>query len=426
MLKRLSGFFAIGLLLLSSLPLVAQNENTSSPYSRFGLGDIHPYSFGRFAAMGGASIGSRHNVQINTSNPASYSSIDSLSFVFEFGTDARLSDFKSGENNFKTNDVNFRYFAFSFPITHWSAASMGVLPFSDKGYEVFYQEDNTELGRIGYNYSGSGSISKAFLGFGVDLSKSISVGANIYYLFGRQSQNNSILFFDDASTYDYTESERTRVRDLAYQLGIQYNIPLKNDKFLTIGGTFENKPKFTAFHDLIRQNILQTSEGIITQNLDSIVDDRSTIQLPTSFGIGLSLAKPNKYEINADYYHSKWSEAKFFGSTLPELTDQSRFALGFEFIPDVTSLRNYLKKIKYRAGLHYEKSYLKIDNQQINEFGMSFGFGLPLNRSKSTINLAAEFGRRGTTSNGLIRENYTKLSVYLNLHDTWFFQRKFD
>ncbi len=426
MLKRLNGFFVLGLLLVSSLFSFAQNENTSSPYSRFGLGDIQPYSFGRFAAMGGASIGSRHNIQINTSNPASYSSIDSLTFIFEFGADGRFSDFKSGDSKFTSSDVNFRYFALSWPITDRVATSMGVLPYSDKGYEILYEENSTEFGRAVHSYAGSGTISKAFLGAGFDITESLSVGANLYYLFGSQSNNSTIFFLDDNSAYDYSEIERSRIRDFAYQLGVQYDIPLKNDKFLTIGGTFENKPEFTAFQNLLRQNILQTSQGALVDTLEFKDEERTTIELPTTFSLGVSFAKLNKFELNADYYFAKWSDAKLFGNTVAELTNQRRFSIGGEFIPESTSIRSYLKKIKYRAGFHYEKSYLRINSQQINEIGMSFGLGLPVNRSKSTINLAFEFGRKGTVKKDLIRENYTKLSLYLNLHDTWFFQRKFD
>ena len=424
MLKRLSGLFLTGLLLISTWSVIAQNENTSSPYSRFGLGDIHPYSYGRFAAMGGASIGSRHQVQINTSNPASYSAVDSLTFIFEFGADGRLSDFKAGDKKYQTNDDNFRDFAFNFPITKWAGATMGVLPFADKGYEVFYEETLPNGNNAGYSYNGTGSISKAFFGAGFDITDKLSLGVNVYYLFGIQNTNSSIAF-QDANSYSYTSIERARLRDFSYQLGLQYDIPLKDHKFLTIGATLENKRKFTAFHDLLKRNILQTANGVLADTLQIKENEKGKIELPSTFSLGVSLAKLNKYEINADYYYANWSQAKLFNS-VEEYTNQSRFSLGGEYIPELATIRSYFKKIRYRAGLHYEKSYLKVNGKQINEFGMSFGLGLPLNRSKSTINLAVELGKRGTTANSLVRENYTKLSMYLNLHDKWFFKRKFD
>lgn len=426
MLNKLNGIFISGLFVLIGLTSFAQNNNTSSPFSRFGLGDLYSFSQGRFAGMGGASLGSRHQIQINSANPASYAAIDSLSFIFEFGADGRFSEYKSETNKFTTNDVNFRYFAFSFPVTRWSAVTMGITPYADKGYEIYVEEDDPDIGRIGYSYFGTGTISKAYIGAGFNITKSLSVGANVYYLFGTQNQNNSIYFIDDPEQYGFSEVEQTRVRDFAYLLGFQYDLDLKNDNFLTIGATFEQKSDFTAFHFFNQEKILSYGGSALTDSIKTIQDDPGEILLPASFGIGLTYTKLHKLEINADFYHSKWSNAKFYGSTIPELTDQTRISVGAEYIPEDASIRSYLKRIRYRAGFHVDKSYLKINNQQLNETGMSFGIGLPVTRSKSTINLAVEVGKRGTIEDNLIRENYTKISLYLNLFDRWFIQRKFD
>lgn len=426
MLKRLSGIFISGLFICIGLTSFAQNNNTSSPFSRFGLGDIHSYSYGRFAGMGGASLGSRHHVQINSANPASYTGIDSLSFIFEFGADGRFSEYKSASSKYATNDVNFRYFSFSFPITHWSAATMGILPYADKGYEIYAEEDIPGVGRTGYSYFGTGTISKAYAGAGFNLSKSLSVGANVYYLFGNLKQNNTIFFLDDPEQYRYNEVEQTRLRDFGVTLGLQYDIDLKNDYFLTIGATFEKKSEFTVFHFLNQEKILQYGGGLLTDSIRTIFDEPDKIQLPMNYGVGISFTKLNKFEINADYYTSKWSEARFYGKTIGELTDQTRISAGVEYTPEEASIRSYLKRVKYRAGIHLYQSYLKISNQQVNESGISFGVGLPLSRSKSTLNVAVELGRRGSISDHLVRENYTKVSLYLNLFDRWFVQRKFD
>jgi hypothetical protein len=56
------------------------------------LGELQPYSFGRTTAMGGASLASRNNQQINLANPASYTAVDSLGFMFEFGLNANFQD----------------------------------------------------------------------------------------------------------------------------------------------------------------------------------------------------------------------------------------------------------------------------------------------------------------------------------------------
>ena len=81
--------------LISAVLMMAQN-NTNSPYTRYGYGQLEDDCFSRSQAMGGTSIGMRTKNSINTNNPASYSSIDSTSFIFEMGVSGLLSNFRSG------------------------------------------------------------------------------------------------------------------------------------------------------------------------------------------------------------------------------------------------------------------------------------------------------------------------------------------
>jgi D-hexose-6-phosphate mutarotase len=66
------------------------------------------------------------------------------------------------------------------------------------------------------------------------------------------------------------------------------------------------------------------------------------------------------------------------------------------------------------------------NNHQLKDIGMSFGVGLPLKRTKSSVNVNLEFGKKGTQKENLIQENYTKLSLNFTLHEYWFVKRKFD
>src|SRR5512133_1215368 len=136
MLKKNNALIVVMVLIICGLSGFAQNNNTTSPFSRYGIGDLHHYGYGRTAAMGGASLGSRHAVQINSANPASYTANDSLSFIFDFGIDGTLSNYKSNFGTLKTDNINFRYFSLSWPVTKWLGAAMGIQPFSDMGYKV--------------------------------------------------------------------------------------------------------------------------------------------------------------------------------------------------------------------------------------------------------------------------------------------------
>jgi len=425
MLKKNNALSVVIVLIFCGLSGYAQNNNTTSPYSRYGLGDLDHYVFGRTTAMGGASIGSRHSLQINSANPASYNANDSLSFLFDFGLDGTLSSFKSSTGSLKTNDVNFRYFALSWPVTKRFGMGMGIQPFSDMGYEVAFSEDLAGVGKVFHNYAGEGSTSKAYFGASISPFKGLSIGANLNYIFGRLNQNTSVTF-DNPSLYYYSSTEGTRLRNFTLTYGLQYDLELKKDQFLTLGLTFEKQTDITALHRLFSYKSITVGTSTLTDTLQNIPESKALIKLPTTFGFGLSYNKINKLEINADYYYAGWSKSTFFGQANDLITDKRRISAGFEYIPEAMSIRSYVKRIKYRAGFHYENSYLILNNQQVNETGVSIGAGFPLPKSRSTINLGVEFGKQGTTNDNLVRNNYTKFSLYLNFYDYWFVKHKFN
>lgn len=425
MLKTNNALSVVIVLIICGLSGFAQNNNTTSPFSRYGIGDLHHYGYGRTAAMGGASLGSRHAVQINSANPASYNANDSLSFIFDFGIDGTISNYKSNSGKLNTNDVNFRYFSLSWPVTKWFGAGMGLQPYSDMGYEVGFAETLTGIGNVYHSYTGDGTTSKAFFGASVSPFKGLSVGANLNYIFGRINQNTNI-GFDNADLFYIAKTEGTRLRDFTLTYGLQYDLELKKDQFLTLGVTFERQSELTALHRLFAYKAVTIGSSSLSDTIEYIPEGKAFIKLPSTFGIGLSYNKLNKFEINADYYYAGWSKATFYGKSDELITDQSRFSAGFEYIPEALSIRSYLKRVKYRAGFHFENSYLKLNDHQIKEFGISFGAGLPFPKSKSSANFALEFGKKGTTQDNLVRDNYTKLSLYLNLYDYWFMKRKFD
>ena len=411
--------------MLPALLFAQFNNNTSSPYSRYGVGDLHGYSFGRSTAMGGAAIASRYNKQINLANPASYTAIDSLGFMFEFGMDAKGSKYKNDIGSSKTNDVNFEYFAMNFQVSNRSGATLGLVPFSDVGYNVIVDEEIENVGRVRTNYYGAGTISKAFFGMAFEPFNFLSIGANIYYSFGMLNRNSEVYFLDASDYYQIQQYKSLRINDFSVNFGVQGTIPLE-DKKLVVAAVLEYNPKYNALFSDITQKNLGTGSILDQDTLYYREEQKGIIEFPVTFGLGVSYTKENVYEINADYYHQAWGDAKFLGEKSAFLTDLNKFAIGAEWIPNKFSIRSYISRISYRVGFRYEQTYLIFNNQQINDFGISFGVGLPVYRSNSTINVAAEFGKKGTQENNLVLENYARLNLSVNLYDLWFIKRRFD
>jgi hypothetical protein len=415
-----------GLILFPVLLFAQFNNNTTSPYSRFGLGDLQYYSFGRTTAMGGATLASRNSQQINVSNPGSYTAIDSLGFMFEFGVVGKFASYNNDIASFNANDINFRYLALNFQVTNWMATSLGLTPYSDVGYDIQINETLNNAGDILHKYYGVGSLSKVFWGLAVEPVKNISVGANLNYMFGTLNRNAEIYFLESTDSYSVQKYEKLRIRDFGLQFGLQATLPLKDENSITFAAVIENKPKYTAFLSDLTQKVITSGNNSDIDTLNFQSEDQNIVRFPMTYGFGISYVKENTLEINADYYHQSWSKATFFGSPNEFLNDLDKFAIGAEWIPDRFSIQSYLDRVAYRLGINFGKTYLMIDNQHIKNFGISFGVGLPVYRSNSTINISGEIGRRGTKTENLVLENYAKLNLSVNLYDLWFIKRRFE
>ncbi|RZV70613.1 MAG: hypothetical protein EX254_00370, partial [Flavobacteriaceae bacterium] len=150
--------------------------------------------------------------------------------------------------------------------------------------------------------------------------------------------------------------------------------------------------------------------------------------LPSRVSFGIGLGQPKKWFMGAEYASQKTSQFSNRIFTIENATfeDASTFSFGGFYIPKYNSLSSYLQRVVYRAGIRFENTGLNINTESINEFGISFGVGLPVGRAFSNANLGFEIGKRGTTNQNLIQENFFNFSLSLSLNDRWFVKRKYD
>jgi len=160
-------FAALSLFLLLSN---VSAQNTNSVYSRYGYGILDNPALGKSRAMGGIGYGLRDNGSINMLNPASYSAVDTMNFVFDFGVSSSYSRFE--ENGQKQSNPNgkFDYVAMKIPLKKYWGATLGLVPYSNVGYS-FSSDETTSTGDVNYTktYQGSGGLNAVFLGTGISL-----------------------------------------------------------------------------------------------------------------------------------------------------------------------------------------------------------------------------------------------------------------
>ena len=101
------------------------------------------------------------------------------------------------------------------------------------------------------------------------------------------------------------------------------------------------------------------------------------------------------------------------------------YSLGGFYLPKYDSFTNFFSTVTYRAGLRYKSGGLYVNNQQVNEIGLNFGFGIPL-AGISSANLGFEIGQRGTNKSSLIKEKFFSIRIGVSLNDLWFIRSMYN
>ena len=122
---------------------IAQN-NTNSPYTRYGYGQLADQGSGNSKAMGGIAYGLRDKYQVNFANPASYTAIDSLTFIFDGGISLQNTNFSNGTIKQNAKNSSFDYITMQFRLGKWAAMSLGLLPYSNVGYSMAEYKEDTD------------------------------------------------------------------------------------------------------------------------------------------------------------------------------------------------------------------------------------------------------------------------------------------
>jgi len=424
--KHITKLLAILAFVTISGQISAQNR-ISSPYSRFGIGDLLSNNGVFNMAMGGISYGVYSPYFVNNSNPASYVAFDSLSFIFDVGAFAKLSTLSNQNISQKANFASLGNLKFGFPVTKWWKSSFGLQPYSMTGYSMLDSQVDANQGNVNFLYEGDGGISQFYFGNSYSLTRNLSVGFNLSYLFGTLNKSSRSEFPDSLLKLNYNVLNSAKVHDVYLDYGLFFHKQLASGLQYNAGLVFSTNSNISATENRLGYTYFIGSTGVelIRDTVLNEPEVKGNILLPANAGFGFSLGKTDKWMAGADIQWQQWEKFKYFGVS-DSLKNSLRISVGGSYTPSITTVSGYWQRITYRAGLKYSSSYLELRGKNIDEFGISLGVGLPLPRTRSTINLAAEFGTRGTTSNNLIKDNYVKFTLGLSIFERWFIIRKYD
>lgn len=418
------------LLLLSSLGLHAQS-GTNSPYSQYGLGELSEQSGSFSRGMNGLAYGLRLNNQVNALNPASYSALDSLSFIFDAGVSLQMTQFKEGGRSISARNADLEYVVAGLRLFRHVGVSFGLLPYTNVGYD--YSNSAYINGSLSpesptatYNnkYSGSQGLHQVYLGVGAEPLRNLSVGVNASYLWGGYTKYVTNTY-SDAYVNTLQRTYTAEVRSYKLDFGLQYTQPLSAKDQVTLGLTYSLGHSLNADPEL----------SVIKNNSQLAVADTTrfrisnALDLPHTFGVGAVYSHNGQLMVGADYQLQKWGSLDYpqysyqggYGLQSGLLKDRHKVVLGADYCRGERH-RGFLSRLHYRAGIGYATPYFTINGQDgPKEISASLGLGIPIVNSynnRSMLNISAQWVRREASS--MLTENTFRINIGFTFNERMF------
>lgn len=404
----------IAVLLLISGSTFAQ-QGTTSPYSIYGMGATNFKGTAENRAMGGLGVAS-DSIHLNLLNPASLAKLELVNFTLGMGY--QRTNQKVGDETQTSTTTTFDYLAVGIPIGKFGV-SFGLMPSTSVGYDLASSNGDDLM-----EYQGEGGVNKTFLSVGYSFIKNWSVGVQAGYNFG--SIKNTGVSRKLGVNYATREENEFDLSGFDFQLGTTYTLPLESGKHLVGSLTYTPKYSMSTENNRVLESIIYSFDGghvpVDKRELGMIEGDLDVAE-QYSFGLGYGLDK--HWFVGAELSHRGAENFNTHSLALDNVkfSDGKAYRLGGYYIPNYRALSGLHNRVVYRMGIRYEELGLNINGQDIDEFGISFGVGVPMTRTFSNINLGVEFGKRGTNKNGLIQENFLNVILTLSLNDKWFQKR---
>ena len=430
---KLNYSFSFLFLWASFVPLVEAQNITNSIYSRYGYGTEVFKGFAQNIALGGTGIAQKGAWHLNYNNPSSNAALKLT--AFNVGISGHYNQQLNTSDTIVNKGASFAYLAIGFPVTKWWGLSFGIIPYTGVGYKVI---DTTDFNKrqIQNTYRGNGGLNKLYWANGFNpfkifsdsLMPGFAIGVNTDFTFGNiyNEEFKSFVGSDTSYYLNILNTTHNAYKGFSFLVGLQNTLNIKDETRITLGFSY-------GFKGQLNNTLNINSERYFNTNLaSSLVDtayysEKSKVlaYLPSQYTFGFNLEMGPKFSYNMEYKVVNWAKDSISG-TLNNLKNSRSIAAGFQYYPNSQSPDGMLKHTYYRFGFRNTTLPYYFNDTQILEQAFTLGAGFPLRKAVSSVNVGLELGRRGTTLNNLVKENYFMINIGFTINDRWFIKTKFD
>jgi hypothetical protein len=328
---------------------------------------------------------------------------------------------------------------------------LGLIPVTRVVYSM---EEKVPLGTSGHsvmhNYSGTGGISKAFIGAGfrplmhmdsLGNGNILSIGANLVYRFGAIDDQRKAYYPRGQGYHNTSFSTLLELRNPGAEVGMQFQGDLRkavtrngNGLRYTVGVAVELGSTLGADRtQLVNTFFIGGRGGEIP--LDTVRYSegvKGTIFLPPQYAMAVAVHNAQWF-VSVEHRRRDWTGLRVniedydLGT---ELAPATSYRLGAHYRPGG---QGYWNTVTYRAGAHFGGQNVVIGGEQLSELGMAFGLSMPVLGSAtfSRLHLGGVAGKRGA-GDGSLAERYVGLCFGLTITPSlqeqkqWFKKRRIE
>jgi hypothetical protein len=405
MIARIFSITAMLLLVVS--PTLAE-----SVFSPLGIGTWVDSGSAYSTSVAGADLAHSDSIYFSIDNPATWRSYGMTKFTTSFGASKVYGADKVGED--VSDNYVFPNAAIALPIYktlglgffYQSLTDHDYLVFRNDTYEIEEPVDTLDSYDILRRVQGSGGLARAGTRLAFKFTPTVSTGLGIDYYFGELEELVTIDFEQGA----FSRSGRF-IRHEMTGVGATLGFNVAPNDFFEFA--------FTARTPVY----MNVSSSLTVQGGDSTGIDSEKFELPLALGFGatheygrLRTLAALRYEAWENSDHSFADETAFANSI--------NAGLGFERLGLKEPLIPWYEIFTFRAGLRYQKHYVKAAGNTLNSYGASLGLGIPVANGRGMLDVALTWDMRGTVNDNEAREQIYGIQIGISSTERWFVRRQ--
>jgi hypothetical protein len=375
-----------------------ESAPAGSLYSRYGIGLVRNRDNVRAIGMGGACLAINDSISFYFLNPAALTPVNLSRIQGAFRYERADIELQQSEG-FLSQEAGVNNLGLAIPVKTGQVLTFGVRPYSAGDFQFTLNQNDTSYTE---SLQGVGGVSELYLGFAANIG-GWHAGLMTDFYFGQIKRIWRLNYVTD----DFRNSEdviNNHFTGIGLHLGLQKQIgSWKLGAAAGLPTRLEVKTELSARSGFT---------GVVSE---------SKLKLPFWWGAGFGYAPSRHWLLSADYRTQRWSGVKPEELLGDRGVDSYDLSFGGEFIPSFDRLDGYLKRVSYRFGGAYRQlPYEEPAGKKVREWTVNLGLGLPFGQGYNRIDFAVEFGRRGSLTDNLSKENIVLLHAAIIGSERWF------